>query len=892
MPTRKTIFSLGPQALTEDSLFEHETGGVSGNCTIASLRAILLPSGVPSLTTVNTRLDSLEAAVSDLLLVYGNIQTAEDAVAAAEAIRIQVVTERGVVESVSSVTAGFRNAAEGYANAAFVSREAASVSQGAAAASASSAAASAVTATAQATEAQTAATASASSASSALASQNAAASSSAAASTSALNAATSASNASTSETNSAASATTALGASASSSTSATNAANSATAAGGSASAAATSASNAATSSTAAGSSASAANTSRIAAETANTNAQSAASAASGSAASATASAATATTQAILSSTFATNSLNSLRATKPRGMSGGADWYTGSAGWNFGTDGSVPVINATGGGAMDVYPKWAYIASPGRTYKLHLHARASSGTRSCFFAYGNVNTDVNPPPTYTLGVGSMVTFDTSYSIKTAEYTVPASPASPFLFFFFNIQPESGALYVRDFWVEDITALVEATAQATIATTQATSATAQAAAASASAVLSASIGLNSLNKNPVFADWTGGSGTLPADWSDWINGTANTRVAGDLGGYAFQQTNTLGVNFGLAQNPTGIQGKVDGSYFVLEAEVTLVSGTLVGAGVYIAKTGWDALMPFSTTPDSTGAVVGAGTTGRRYTFRKLVSSPTNGNTSWAFYCMTSWGGFDPTMPVKTLKWHRCSIRPATPQEIESATVLAPLSATVSTHSSAIALLNGYTEARWVTTAVAGSGRAQLAIFANANGGGGVDIVGDVKIDGDLLVTGSVSSSELAANSASLSGFDTDATGFALTTSWQDAAEVTLSMIGGVAKIDFGAFVGGKGESSGSLVQWRLLRNGTEIKSGTLCLLPGEQTVYGGTVGENPYPVYTPITGMFPAFHLDTSGATGSVTYKIQVKLSTAFVDYATIAEIFMTATELRR
>lgn len=66
---------------------------------------------------------------------------------------------------------------------------------------------------------------------------------------------------------------------------------------------------------------------------------------------------------------------------------------------------------------------------------------------------------------------------------------------------------------------------------------------------------------------------------------------------------------------------------------------------------------------------------------------------------------------------------------------------LSAEVIIHASTLVTLEGYAEARLELVTVAGSGRAQLTLHADANGGGGVDIVGDVSIDGDLMVTGSV-------------------------------------------------------------------------------------------------------------------------------------------------------
>jgi len=65
-----------------------------------------------------------------------------------------------------------------------------------------------------------------------------------------------------------------------------------------------------------------------------------------------------------------------------------------------------------------------------------------------------------------------------------------------------------------------------------------------------------------------------------------------------------------------------------------------------------------------------------------------------------------------------------------------------------ATAISTLEGYTEARFSVAAVAG-GRAQLEIYADANGGAGVDIIGDVGISGDLVVDGTISADKIEAN-----------------------------------------------------------------------------------------------------------------------------------------------
>ena len=70
----------------------------------------------------------------------------------------------------------------------------------------------------------------------------------------------------------------------------------------------------------------------------------------------------------------------------------------------------------------------------------------------------------------------------------------------------------------------------------------------------------------------------------------------------------------------------------------------------------------------------------------------------------------------------------------------------SASISSQAGAIADYYGRTRAFVAWTANAGNGRAQLALYADQNGRGGVDIVGDVSISGDLLVGGTVSTGKV--------------------------------------------------------------------------------------------------------------------------------------------------
>lgn len=71
---------------------------------------------------------------------------------------------------------------------------------------------------------------------------------------------------------------------------------------------------------------------------------------------------------------------------------------------------------------------------------------------------------------------------------------------------------------------------------------------------------------------------------------------------------------------------------------------------------------------------------------------------------------------------------------------------LNSSVTTQQVAINNLNGKTAAYWQVNAVSG-GRAQLTVYADSNGGGGVDIVGDLRVTGNALISGTVNPEALA-------------------------------------------------------------------------------------------------------------------------------------------------
>jgi hypothetical protein len=315
-------------------------------------------------------------------------------------------------------------------------------------------------------------------------------------------------------------------------------------------------------------------------------------------------------------------------------------------------------------------------------------------------------------------------------------------------------------------------VTASTQATNASSSASAAASSAAAASASAVsasnsatLVASISLNSLNSNPQFLNFPGT--TSPADWIVDA-GSAGTRVAGEkTNAYAWQVVVAAAGDSGYARQVIPSGSVVTNAYLVLEADVQLVAGSLAGSGLQIGTTG-NFRLAFAIDPDSKQGVVGAGTVGNTYRFRKLLRI--TGTELDYFYAINNlpnvaWGNG----AAKTIKWLRAAIRPATDQEIaakQATTDIATLQASVSVQSGVLVNLQGRALAYLQQTVNAGSsataflelraeasfgagttsnvalGAREVHVYTEAAGGGWrktLSISGnDVLIDGNLTAT----------------------------------------------------------------------------------------------------------------------------------------------------------
>jgi len=273
-----------------------------------------------------------------------------------------------------------------------------------------------------------------------------------------------------------------------------------------------------------------------------------------------------------------------------------------------------------------------------------------------------------------------------------------------------------------------------------------ATAEAAAAQRSAEVAARISTPLTNLGASFSNWPDGQ-DLPSYWRNWNYGD-HQKITGIAGAYAFRQYCPPNSFRGLEaedQVDPGLTG-LGGGKLVVDADVTLEGGTFNGAGmlVYALDANFNLIAQYTMSfyhdkSDVSGNQANlGGVEGKRYRFTKLMDiAPC---THVKIYLMTGWQGGFAGMSVteKRLTWHRCGIRPATQPEINAGQAdLSGIEARVSTTESAIATLEGYAAARWQVQAVAGDGRAQLTVYADTNGGGGVDIVGDTTFRGRLAV-----------------------------------------------------------------------------------------------------------------------------------------------------------
>lgn len=207
---------------------------------------------------------------------------------------------------------------------------------------------------------------------------------------------------------------------------------------------------------------------------------------------------------------------------------------------------------------------------------------------------------------------------------------------------------------------------------------------------------------------------------------------SKVAGQNGSpNAAQQVANSTATYGIRQAAASV-GSPGGDWLVLEADVSLVAGSLIGAGLHVdiqnaaGVSQATVTRNLATEADASGRVRGAGVAGQTYRFRYIIDAR---HANAAQYSLTGYARLATFAPAAgaTVKWHRLGARPATPEEISTATVVPDLAAQVSVISAAIANADGL-DAYWEVTTVAGSATAGIRARANSTGGSLVAMVAD--------------------------------------------------------------------------------------------------------------------------------------------------------------------
>lgn len=318
---------------------------------------------------------------------------------------------------------------------------------------------------------------------------------------------------------------------------------------------------------------------------------------------------------------------------------------------------------------------------------------------------------------------------------------------------------------------------ALASAQAANTSQVAATAAASSAQTSALISSSYSSGSSGVNDKFANWTNPS-AHPNDWSVWIAG-GNYRIERAAPGIGSQYhlrslQDNQGVESGFYQTVTVYPGKwIFGAVVAIEQ-----NANWNGSGLTLSGIGGDHSISFASEADDNG-VTDAGLVNKNRSFSKLVTI--GERTSINLHAMVGWNGFQTGLSAKYMHWYQVFLRPANAAEIAGSKALTSstanaarieevnrvistdvssvatrtstlesragnLESSVTTTQAAVSNLNGRTAAFWKVGAVAGDGRASLSVYADANGGGGVDIGGDVRISGSAIIDGTLAASKL--------------------------------------------------------------------------------------------------------------------------------------------------
>ena len=178
---------------------------------------------------------------------------------------------------------------------------------------------------------------------------------------------------------------------------------------------------------------------------------------------------------------------------------------------------------------------------------------------------------------------------------------------------------------------------------------------------------------INKNADFAV-TPVAGQAPQGWVDWSSGLSFVPTSGQVSANAIRWTVAAASDKGIRQDISDLSP----GWYVLEATVTLDSGSLRGAGVLLQiadssgnEVGHDNIS-FKVEPDTARVVNGDGVAGRTYRFTKIVDARDSRTRGARLYAMAGWTGFDAQTAAKTITFHETRLRRANAAEIETGLV----------------------------------------------------------------------------------------------------------------------------------------------------------------------------------------------------------------------------
>ncbi|UIJ46896.1 hypothetical protein LZK98_08130 [Sphingomonas cannabina] len=417
-------------------------------------------------------------------------------------------------------------------------------------------------------------------------------------------------------------------------------------------------------------------------------------------------------------------------------------------FNASYGGRTNVISTASASGRNIWSIKTYPITAGRKYKLRgsFHVGTGAAARmymgvQCYDANGNT-VGSNVGYMYILVGGSIYPSGSGWvDVESAVY-----PASSF---------NAGTAYVRlicwanydngavvtalDYLTfEDVTGAADAETQAAISTNQAAIATNAAAAAQTSAVVSASVNSNAINPNGTFSDYPSAAvGAPPGNWSTGTGFGGMQRVVGENGiGYALRLPGNAGGDSYIYS--ASLNGSVrTGDWFVVEADVRLVSGTLTGAAALfqVLDSSGNTIQNLSL---NIGAKYGAGVAGQTYRARQLFQvTAANASKSYT-YAMSHWAGAGSNATANVIDWYRCLVRPATDQEIASKQAtsdIASLNATVTQNVGAIADING-SAAFLEQIVAAGDGNPAIFRLLAGKDGSALWLMGDRIIVGNRI------------------------------------------------------------------------------------------------------------------------------------------------------------